>query len=517
MKTKNILVPLAGLLLTGCMAGPDFRPPVVDMPIRYAGTYDVTEADLRWWTIFSDTTLYRLVTTALANNRDVASAYSRVEQARLNMRATRADLFPSLGYSLKVTDGNETELGRTSKPVQEYDVGGSIGWELDFFGKIRRATEAARDQLYATDYGRQSVILSLIAQVADTYFTLLEYERSLSVAEETYRSRTDSLRLIRPSYERGAVSGHDLRQGEQLQAVAAAAIPQYERAVIQTNYALSTLLGQNPGIVVGRHASLLQQPIPADIPAGLPADLLKRRPDIMEAYYTVATRNAMIGVAQASRFPSITLTGDGGLVNTELRHLLRSKSLVWSAAATITGPIFEFGKNKRQVEIAREETRQALLAYEQNVLEALQEVSDALTAVATYREQMYESARMLEAAREAQRLSNERYRRGYSSYLEVLDADRSLFQAELEYSQVVQARLSAYVDLYKALGGGWPLPGESLNPIALPPVETVSDRPAPGTVQALPPTEPEKRPRVETLRQNENRLYRQRRLYRNLR
>lgn len=461
MKTRNKIfyLTVTVALLTGCMAGPDFKAPVVPVPQSYAGYYNDSTADLRWWTIFSDTTLYRLVTTALANNKDVAVAYSRVEEARLNMRATRADLYPQLNYSIAGQTGNETPFGKSPSPVQEYKAGGSIGWELDFFGKVRRATEAARDQIFATESARQSVLISLISEVATAYFTLLDYEQALDVSQSTYDNRTQSLKLVEISYAKGAVSGLDLKQAQQLQASAAAAIPQYNRAVAQTNHALSVLLGQNPGIVVGsRHTPLMSQPMPESIPAGLPSDLLERRPDIMEAYYTYAAKNAMIGVAQAMRYPTIALTGDGGLVNTELKNLFMAKSFLWTAAASVTGPIFQFGKNKRKVEIAREQAYQAQKTYEQNVLQAFQEVNDALVAVDTYKAQMTQAGILLDAAREARHFANERYIRGFSSYIDLLDADRSLYQAELNYAQVVQERLTAYVNLYKALGGGWILP-----------------------------------------------------------
>lgn len=450
---------LTAFLFTGCMVGPKFKSPTVEMPEAYANAAepaaDSTEI-LKWWAIFDDPALVSLIDTALVNNRNVGIAMSRIEQARLSLRAVRADLYPSLGYGISGDYGTKTPLGvRPDKPVAGYEIGPSISWELDFFGKVRSAAEASRNELLASDYGMRATLISLIGDVATGYFTLLDYENSLQIAIRTLASRTESLKLMQTSFDAGVISGLDLKQAEIQQATAAAAVPQYERAVRQTRHALAILIGRNPETPIVTPVPLLSQSIPAAIPVGLPSEILKRRPDIMVAYHNLAAQNAQIGVAEAMRYPSIALTGSGGLISNEVKSLFTAGSFMWSAAASITGPIFAFGKNKRNVEIQKAKYDEVQLTYENTVLQALREVEDALVGVSTYRSQMAEYSILVASSADSKSLAMSRYVAGLTGYLDVLDADRTLFDAELQYSQIVRERLNAFVTLYKVLGGGW--------------------------------------------------------------
>ena len=328
MNNKHILTWAATILFFGgCAVGPKFKAPVVETPPEYLGSVNDSTEDLLWWKIFNDTTLSRLIDRAVQNNRNVGMALSRVEQARLNLKATQSQYWPSLQYSLQAQYGNETYIGtKSDKLEQSYIFRPTLTWELGLFGKVRRMAEADRNQLLATTEAARGVKLALIAEVATTYFTYLQYEYALQIAESTYASRKSSYELTRQSYGIGTVSDLDMKQAESALAAAEAAVPQYRRGKQEAMYALSLLMGENPSNLSGTHASLMQQHLPGDIPAGLPSDLLTRRPDIMEAYYQVAASNAQIGVAQAMRFPSIAITGAGGLLSEEFKKLFDSKA-----------------------------------------------------------------------------------------------------------------------------------------------------------------------------------------------
>ena len=363
------------------------------------GAAGTAATDLYWWQLFDDTTLTRLIATAIENNRNVEIAFSRVEQARLTLKETRAGLWPSVSYGVTGQYGTESFIGlKSDKPVETYIIKPSISWELDLFGKIRRMSEADRAQLLATDRAAQGVLVSLVAEVASTYFSYLQYEYAGETARQTSISREATYALQQQSYAIGSIDELQLRQGEAAYATAAAANAQYERASEQALHALSLLLGQNPSQVVGKHTPLVDLRIPAEVPAGLPSDLLARRPDMVEAYYQVMAANAQIGVAQAMRFPSIALTGNGGVFSEEFKKLFDHNAWMWSAAGGITGPVFNFGANKRRVQIMREKHREAIMNYEQCFLQALREVEDALTAVRTYRTQLESMLTLVTAA-----------------------------------------------------------------------------------------------------------------------
>lgn len=444
------------LAFAGCAVGPKFKSPEVAVPSAYI--YDSvasrgdTVVNLTWWDSFGDPMLSGLIIQALDSNRNLAVAASRIEQARLELKMARAEFGPSVGLGVR---GEGTYTDRT-KIVQEYSIEPNISWEIDLFGKLRRTAEAARAQMLATEQNYRSVMLSLAAEVATTYFNLLQYDMSLRISRETYELRKSSQDIIDSMVYYGMSSAVDQEQAKSLTATAAAAIPQYERAKIQTEMALCALLGQNPHpFDVDGTRLFTSVLVPAEVPAGLPTSLLDRRPDVLQAYYQAAAATANVGVAVANRYPSVTLTGEGGLLSSTLKGLVHGNPFGWSASLSIAEPLFAWGRNKRAVEVAQEENRQAILNYEQSVITALGEVESALAGVATYRSQVERYRELLRATRTTQMLTQELYRNGSNTYLDVLDAERELFSTQISFSEVLSAQLAEYVSLYKALGGGW--------------------------------------------------------------
>lgn len=453
---SRLAVFAVALVFAGCAVGPKFKSPEVQVPSAYL--YDSvasrrdTVVNLAWWENFGDPTLTGLIEQALDSNRNLAIAASRIEQARLQLNMARAEFGPSVGLGIQ---GEGTYTDRT-KIVQLYNIEPNIKWEIDLFGKIKNTAESARAQMLATEQNYRSLMLSLAAEVATSYFNLLQYDMSLRISQETYELRKASQDIIDSLVYYGMSSAVDLEQAKSLTATAAAAIPQYERAKVQTEMALCALLGQNPhSFHVDGTRLFTSVLVPADVPAGLPASLLDRRPDIRQAYYQVAAATANVGVAVANRYPSVTLTGEGGLLSSTLKGLFHGNPFGWSASLGIAEPIFAWGKNKRAEEIAREENKQAILTYEQSVITALGEVESALAGVATYRSQVNRYRELLRATRTTQMLTQELYRNGSNTYLDVLDAERELFTTQISFSEVLAAQLAEYVSLYKALGGGW--------------------------------------------------------------
>jgi multidrug efflux system outer membrane protein len=449
-----IVVILIGI--SGCAVGPNFEKPVVENPEHF--NYDSLRTDtilnLKWWELFNDKQLITHIDTALVNNQDVRIAASRVEEARYVVGYTKADQWPVFGYDMKA-GRQKLNLGENlNSPFNSFTAMGNVSWEVSFWGKYRRLNEAAREELMGTQYAHRAVMISLISEVASTYFLLLDYNSRLEIAKRTLVSRREGLKIMKDKFEYGTIPELELNQAEIQEAIAASAVPRFERLVTQTEHALSILLGQNPESILA-FGTLVDQKEPPDIPAGIPSDLLERRTDVMEAEHRYAAQNARIGVAQAMRWPVISLTAGLGAASGDLTSLLSSGSLAWSVGGGIVGPIFNFGKNKRRVQIERQKTEQALLLYEKTVLNAFRDVEDALVEVHTYKKELSSRIKQRNAAQNANMLSKERYDGGVTSYLEVLDSERSLFNAELFTSETYQRRLNSYVKLYKALGGGW--------------------------------------------------------------
>jgi multidrug efflux system outer membrane protein len=455
-KTAIKMVALwASILLSGCAVGPDFKQPVVATPESYRlDTMPVdTAEELKWWELFDDPVLYTLVSTALENNRDLKIAISRIEQARAFLGFTRADQYPALDIQAGASGGNFLGSSRTDSTDSAYFIAAPLSWEIDLWGKFRRATAAARAELIASEYGLRTVQLSLVADVVNAYYVLLDFQQRLAISEFTLQSRTKSLDIIQQRFDKGIISELDLNQAQVQKEIAAAAIPSFQRSIAKTENALSILLGQLPeSIETG--IDLDSQTLPPDIPTGLPSSLLERRPDVLEAMYLLKAQTENIGVAEALRFPAVSLTGTLGIARTDLSGMV-SRGGFWSLGGSLLGPIYNFDKNIRRVDIEKALTQQALYRYENTVLTAFREVEDALVEIETYARQIASVGNQLKAAKNANMLSNERYDKGYSSYLEVLETERSLFNVQLQYSDLKQQYLNSYVNLYKALGGGW--------------------------------------------------------------
>ena len=463
MVACRYLLPALLILLGGCAAGPDYERPELDVPESYLQPVEQGEsfANTPWWELFQDEQLQALIRIALEENQDLGIAAARVEEFRAILGVTRADQFPTVDITASgaQAEGSDNVFpgnvpGLPSEKVENYRLSADVFFELDLFGRLRRSTEAARAQLLATEEARRSITISLVASVASTYMLLRDLDAQAEIARRTQRTRADSLAIIQARFDKGTVPKLDVNQAEIELAVADAAIAVAERAVTQTENGLAILLGRNPG-AIPRGLALDQQTPPPAIPAGLPSELLQRRPDVLASEAELAAQTARIGVAQAARWPSLSLTGALGFESDDLSTLTDSGSDFWTAGLGIVAPVFNAGRNKSRVEVEEARTEQALLAYEQTVQRAFREVEDALVAVRTYRVEHEARSRQVAAARSAAMLSRARYDGGVSSYLEVLDTERSLFNAELAESQTLRLYFNAIIELYKALGGGW--------------------------------------------------------------
>lgn len=455
---------LLAVAATSCMVGPNFnatRDYIDSTEVYRFDSLQLAMTDsvlnIKWWEMFQDPIIDTLITIGLRENKDVLIAASRIEQASAVLGATRAELWPSVGYragasrsNANFTQGDITPGGSTTTLFTGF---GTLHWELDFWGKFRRANEAARAELLASEYGLRTVQISLISLISGTYYQLLDYKWREEISRKTLQLRQESEDIIQARFNEGIVAEIDLNQAQIQRAIAASAVPVFQRLVVQTENALSILLGREPGpIPVG--IDLEDQILTPDIPVGIPSMLLERRPDILQVESLVHAQNARVGVAVAQRFPSISLTGLLGVASSELSEITDSDAL-FNIGGTLLGPLFEFGKNKKRVEIERHLTQQALYEYEYTVITAFQEVEDALVEISTLKEEMQARRDHVAAAQNAQFLSGERYDKGVTSYLEIIESQRQAFEAQLNLSQTTQQLFNAYVKLYKALGGGW--------------------------------------------------------------
>ena len=463
MSGYRFVAPALLLVLGACAAGPDYERPELEVPEKYIQPVQQGEsfANTPWWELFEDPQLQELIRIALEENQDLGIAAARVEEFRAVLGVTRADQFPTVDITATgaQTEGSDNVFpgsvpGFGNDKVENYRLSADVFWELDLFGRLRRSTEAARAQLLATEEAQRSITISLVASVASSYMLLRDLDAQLEIARRTESTRTDSLGIIQARFDKGTVPKLDVNQAEIELAVASAAVAAAERAVTQTENALAVLLGRNPG-AIPRGLALEQQTLPPGIPSGLPSELLQRRPDVLASEAELAAQTARIGIAQAARWPSLSLTGALGFESDDLSTLTDSGSDFWSAGLGIVQPLFNAGRNRSRVEAEEARTEQALLAYEQTVQRAFREVEDALVAVRTYRAEHEARRRQVAAARSAATLSRARYDGGVTSYLEVLDTERSLFNAELTESQTLRLYINAIIELYKALGGGW--------------------------------------------------------------
>ncbi len=460
-KSKILIYMLLMLLgLSSCMVGPAFEAPEPENPeqFRYDSIAGDTTTSIQWFEFLEDTILVQLIDTALSNNKNLLMAASRIEQARAYLGFTRADVYPKINYGFDTKNANFNPNTGAMTDFNLYTTGGSFSWELDFWGKFRRANQSAKAELIGSQFAAEWIKVSLIADVAQTYFQLLDYDRRVEISQRTLESRTKSLDIIYKRFSRGVCPELDYNQAQIQQAMAAKAVPFYQRQVAITENKLSILLGKNPGSVIRSNDSI-QVLDSIVIPIGLPSELLLRRPDVQEAMQQLKAQNSKIGVAQAMRFPSISLTGMFGFASTELSSLFDNDA-IYQVTGGLLGPIFHFKKNKRRVEQEREKTNQLRLQYEQSVLLAFQDVENALVSLKTLSDEFDAIEYQKEAAKSAADLSNKRYDGGVTSFLEVLDSERSYFDSEIAASDIQMQKMAAFIQLYKAMGGGWKIPDD---------------------------------------------------------
>jgi multidrug efflux system outer membrane protein len=465
MKRIVCLFILSGLLFVGCKLGPNYVRPPVHGPEAWKENVkvDTTIANLPWWELFGDPQLQELIRAALAENLDLKIAVERIEEARAFYGFQKADLYPKVDLNFSggeeeiSHDGNQKipEDTDTSKPI--YQLNASVFWELDFFGRIRRATEAEKAILLSTEEARRFAVITLVSDVARAYMELRDLDLRLEISRRTLKSREDYVELAKVRFEGGLTSELDLRQAEAEYHRTETFVQTFEALVVQKENEISILLGRNPGII-GRGKTLDEQPVPPEIPVGLPSELLERRPDILQAEQILVSSNARIGEAKALLFPRISLTGFFGWESTELDNLATSPAKTWSIAGNLLQPIFNAGKNKRRVEATESQYRQTLYAYESVILQAFREVEDSLIDFQKSGERRASQGARVAAEQRVLDLAVVRYRGGVSNYLEVLDAQRSLFESELDSVESMRDQLVALIRLYKALGGGWTPP-----------------------------------------------------------
>lgn len=453
---------LASILLAGCMVGPNYHRPSVQTPTAFRDLNDnpqvqaqvASYADLPWWQVFQDPQLQALIRTALKQNYDLQIATERINAARAQVTVARSSLFPQVQGNGNFVGGKE---GTFQTKYNFLNLTAGAAFQLDFFGKLRRATEAARAELLATEDARQTVILTLVSDVASDYFALLELDLQLQITHDTVKTQEDSVKLTNFRLQHGVATKLDVLQAQQVLDSANATIPDLERQIAQEEDAISILLGKYPE-AVPRGLPLVQQPLPPEVPPGLPSSLLERRPDIREAEHTLAATNAEIGVAKAQFFPQISLTGSGGGAfgrSSAFSSLMSSQIGIWSYGAQVSQPIFTGGALSGNLRLAKSENQQALIAYRQAIQRAFGDVSDALIGYQKLHQVRVRQEDTVADLRESVRLSNLRYTGGTTTYLEVLDGQRSLFSAELTLAQARGTEYQSLVELYRALGGGW--------------------------------------------------------------
>lgn len=465
MKCRSILLLLAvGLFASACTVGPDYRRPEVSLPSTYRGADSgaatpappVAFADVAWWELFADPDLQNLIRTALTENQDLQIAVTRILQAQSQYTQIRSPQFPALDADSdapynKYTDDRPPTLARETF---SHETGLSLSWELDLWGKFRRSTEAARAQMLASEEVRNAVVVSLVSQVAQTYFTLRAYDLDLEISKRTVTSRQQSVDLVNARLEGGVATSLDLQQAQTLFYTATKTIPDIERRIEQTENLLCLLLGKDPG-PISRGKPLQQQLTSPSVPPGLPSEILARRPDLRQAEQQLIAANALIGVAEAQRYPQISLSGFAGIGGFVIDGNSYNPTGVFSAIPFLKLPIFNAGALKAGVDLAAYQTQEAALRYKQTALQALREVSDALVGVRKSQEFRQQQELLTKTLAEASAVSKMRYEGGVSSYLEVLDTERQYFQSELDLTQAQRQELGSIVELYRALGGGW--------------------------------------------------------------
>jgi multidrug efflux system outer membrane protein len=453
---------LAAGLLSGCMAGPNYHRPAVQPPTNFrdlsensqAQAQAASYADLPWWQVFQDSQLQELIRVALKQNYDLQIATERINSSRAQLAITRSSLFPQVQAGGNFSGGKEYNF---QTKYNFLTLTADAAFQLDFFGKLRRANEAARAQLLATEDARQTVILTLVSDVASDYFALLQLDLQLQITKNTVAAQEASVKLTNLRLDHGVATKLDVLQAQQVLDTANAQIPDLERQIAQEENAINILLGNYPQ-GVKRDRSLVEQFLPPEVPPGMPSALLERRPDIREAEQVLIASNAEIGVAKAEFFPQISLTGSGGGAfgrSSAFSGLMSSQLGIWSYGAQVSQPIFTGGALRGNLKLAKSQNEQALLAYRQTIQRAFGDASDALIGYQKNHQVRVRQEQSVADLEESVRLSNMRYKGGTTAYLEVLDGQRSLYSAELTLAQARGTEYQSLVQLYRALGGGW--------------------------------------------------------------
>ncbi len=469
MRYSPIVCVLAAGMLTGCAVGPNYSRPAVAIPQNFRAPEPLPAAqaaslaDLKWFEVFKDEQLQQLVRTALVQNYDLRDAVARVDQARANAGIVRSNQLPqvnatgALEFDRLSRDGS-LPLPASFVPSQNRNWGQAglnlLSFELDLWGRLRRATEAARANLLNAEENRKAVVTTLVSDVATAYFNLVQLDYELEISQRTLETRRDSLRLVQERQGGGVATLLDLRQAEELVSTAAQTVPQLQQQIEQTENQISLLVGKNPDTVV-RGRKFMEQEMPPEVPAGLPSSLLERRPDIRAAEAALVSANANIGVAKAAYFPQLSLSGFLGGQSTQLTSLFSGPHSAWNFIPQVTQPIFAGGRLKNNVRLAEAQRDSALVEYQRSIQTGFTEVSNALIAHQRTRESRLEQERLVTALQDRMRLAYVRYRGGVDTQLNALDADRELFQAQLTLAQIRLNELLSVVQLYKALGGGW--------------------------------------------------------------
>jgi multidrug efflux system outer membrane protein len=449
----------AALALAACAVGPDYKRPAVDVPPAYrwqpASGEPGSLGDLSWWDLYRDADLQQLLHTALTENLDVRIAAARVEQARAALGTTRLQMLPTItgagGLTRQRVSAAETPTG-TPRIGNSDEARVDVSYELDVWGRLRRLNEAARADLLSSQYAQTAVVVGLIGDVASSYFQLLTLDEQLRITRETVAGRERFVELTRAQHERGVVSGLDVSSAEAQLAVARAELPELERQAAQAEDQLSVLLGRNPGSIA---RSTTVAPLFPLVPAGLPSQLLDRRPDIRQAEQALVAANAQVGAAKAALFPTLSLTGSFGVISTELSRLFSGPAGAWSAGVGAALPLLDPQRSLYQLDLADAQKRAALLQYQKTVQNAFREVADALIAIQKSAELKRAQQDQVNALQRTDAIALARYRTGYASYFDVINADSQLFSAQLSLSNANLSALLATVQLYRALGGGW--------------------------------------------------------------
>ena len=451
---------LAAALLAGCMFGPDYRRPQVDTPKTYLYEPAAVEAiNVEWWKQFGDPVLDQLIAEALANNKSVKIAAANVEQAAAILVQTRSALFPQVTYQgqaarARLSQSTATPIpGGVQNPANAFQLLGGASWEIDLWGRVRRLSEAAQANLLATDEARRGVILTLVTQVAVSYIQLRGLDEQLEIAQRSLKTYGDSLDLFKLKFQYGQVSQLVVAQSQSQYETAAARIPQIRTQIEAMENALSVLLGRNPG-QIPRGKSILEVTLPP-IPAGVPSQLLERRPDLLQAEQQLVAANAQIGAARALYFPGISLTGAAGVASAPLHELFTGPAKTWNFAGLVTGPIFTGGAISGQVAQAKAANQAALISYQLAIQNAFADVENALSAREQLGEQLAAQQRLVKALQEYTGLATELFDGGYESYTTVLQAEQQLFPEELNLAATRAQLFGSLANIYLAMGGGW--------------------------------------------------------------